>query len=323
MSTKNNELSSGHVGIAGEVRCVITKADGTVKTDTGYQKNLILNQGLDFFGGNKGDTMFYKCAIGAGNTAPSPTQTALDSYITMATGAISSSSYGYTADETNTYKTFATHKYTYTGLKNVTIGEVGLVSQGTTNTDYYLCTRALIKDNLGVAATITILAGETLEIYYKLWQVVSTLAQSYVIDVSDGNGNSTPYNVAIKPVSVGNGDYWGNIGKVIRVVTDYAFYTATTDNTAVNSAPTYQSISLKAFNNLTYVTNSYKRGFYINAGISETNIAIRSIWTGYGSTVPFQIRIGSVANDSAMAKTDLQTLAMNFEFSWGRYEGAL
>lgn len=38
------------VGVAGEFRCVVTKADGTIKTDTGYQRNIILNQGLDFFG---------------------------------------------------------------------------------------------------------------------------------------------------------------------------------------------------------------------------------------------------------------------------------
>lgn len=316
-------MQAVNIGIAGEVRCVITKADGTVKTDTGYQKNLILNQGLDFFGGGNGGSMFYECAIGAGNTAPSPTQTALDSYITMATGAISSSSYGYTADETNTYKTFATHKYTYTGLNNVTIGEVGLVSQGTTNTDYYLCTRALIKDSSGVATTITVLQGETLDIYYKLWRVVSTLAQNYVIDVSDGNGGSTPYNVAVKPVSVGNTDYWGTMGISIQLDTRYSFYVATTDNSAVNSAPTYQDIQLKDYNNKPYVTNSYKRGFYINAGITEANIDIRSLWTGYGSTVPFQVRFGSVADDSPIPKTNTQSLNMNFEFSWGRYEGAL
>ena len=36
-----------NIGVAGEFRCVVKKADGSIKTDIGYQKNLILNQGLD------------------------------------------------------------------------------------------------------------------------------------------------------------------------------------------------------------------------------------------------------------------------------------
>lgn len=38
-----------NMGMAGEFRVVVKRADGSVKTDTGYQKNLILNQGLGFF----------------------------------------------------------------------------------------------------------------------------------------------------------------------------------------------------------------------------------------------------------------------------------
>ena len=39
-----------NIGMAGEFRVVVKRADGSTKIDTGYQKNLILNQGLDFFG---------------------------------------------------------------------------------------------------------------------------------------------------------------------------------------------------------------------------------------------------------------------------------
>ena len=37
-----------NIGMTGEFRCVVKKSDGSTKIDTGYQKNLILNQGLDF-----------------------------------------------------------------------------------------------------------------------------------------------------------------------------------------------------------------------------------------------------------------------------------
>lgn len=312
-----------NIGIAGEVRCTVTGVNGEVKTDTGYQKNLILNQGLDFFGGGNGGSMFSKCVIGAGNSSPDITQVALDSFLAIASGVAAGSSYSYTPDASNEYKTYSTYSYTFSGLNNVTISEVGLVSNGSTSADYYLCTRALIKDNSGVATSITVLQGEILTIHYRLWRVVSTLTQNYVIDVSDGVGGLTPYNVAVKPVTVGNANYWGTIGISIQLDTRYSFYVSTTDNSAVNSAPTYQNIQLKDYNNKPYVTNSYKRGFYINASITQGNAAIRSIWTDYASAVPFQVRFGSVADDSPLLKTGTHSLNMNFEFSWGRYEGEL
>ena len=55
------------MGVAGEFRCVVKRADGSTKIDTGYQKNLILNQGLDFFGGDRGYMTSY-CVIGSGVT---------------------------------------------------------------------------------------------------------------------------------------------------------------------------------------------------------------------------------------------------------------
>lgn len=76
-------MKANEVGIAGEVRCVITRADGSVKADTGFQKNLILNQGLEFFGGGKGTFINTYCAIGSGNSTPTITQTQLDAYITQ------------------------------------------------------------------------------------------------------------------------------------------------------------------------------------------------------------------------------------------------
>ena len=66
-----------HTGMAGEFRCVVQKADGSIKLDTGVQKNLILNQGLEFFGGVNGSGMNY-CIIGTGNSTPTIHQTKLD-----------------------------------------------------------------------------------------------------------------------------------------------------------------------------------------------------------------------------------------------------
>mgnify|MGYP007002822680 CR=1 FL=1 len=74
-----------NMGMTGEFRCVVKRADGSTKIDTGYQKNLILNQGLDFFGfgtnvGNVESIMNY-CIIGSGNSTPTYAQNKLDNAI--------------------------------------------------------------------------------------------------------------------------------------------------------------------------------------------------------------------------------------------------
>ena len=86
-----------NMGVAGEFRCVVKRADGSTKIDTGYQKNLILNQGLDFFGGVKGTDMMQYCVIGSGNSQPVYTQNKLDTAIKGVSGTTFSTKYDYDA----------------------------------------------------------------------------------------------------------------------------------------------------------------------------------------------------------------------------------
>ena len=70
-----------NMGMAGEFRAVVKRADGSTKIDTGYQKNLILNQGLDFFGGDNSTDMMAYCVIGSGSSQPVYTQNKLDAIV--------------------------------------------------------------------------------------------------------------------------------------------------------------------------------------------------------------------------------------------------
>ena len=304
-----------NIGMTGEFRCVVKKSDGSTKTDTGYQKNLILDQGLDFFGGGNGDNMMEFCIIGGGNSNPVYTQNQLDATIAGVGGDDFSSKYDYDASrDGNLYKTNKVRKYTFHGLNNVNISEVGLASKFSSSIDYYLCTRALIKDTQGAPTTITVLSGEVLEIYYKLWQVFDTTDKVGTINLLDGVGGSVAYNYSSKVVT--NTDesvnYFGNSATFYNRW--YAIYPSTDTSTASYSSPdTYQ------YSN--YVNGSYKIVVTFPLGIGDANGNIRMM------TIPsfslWQIRFGSVADDSPITKTSTQTISIPVEVSWGRYEGAL
>ena len=304
-----------NIGMTGEFRCVVKKSDGSIKTDTGYQKNIILDKGLDFFGVGDGYNMMDYCVIGSGNSQPSYTQNELDAITAYAIGVDFSTKYDYDASKDgNLYKTNKVRKYTFNGLNNVNISEVGLASKFSSSIDYYLCTRALIKDTKGVPTTITVLNGEVLEIYYKLWQVFDTTDKVGTINLLDGVGGSVAYNYSSEVVTNTNEsiNYLGN--SAIFNNRWYTLYPSTEVSMAIYSSPyTYQYS--------TYVYGSYKIVVTFSLGIDEANGDIRLM------TIPsfslWKIRFGSVADDSPITKTSMQTLSIPIEVSWGRYEGEL
>ena len=326
-----------NMGIAGEFRVVVKRADDSTKIDTGYQKNSILNQGLDFFGGGNGVDMMAYCVIGSGNSQPIYTQNKLDTALAGINGSDVSTKYDYdAARDGSLYKTNRVRKYSFTGLNNVNVSELGLASTYSNATTYFLCTRALIKDSSGNPTTITVLSGEVLNIYYKIHKVIDISDKSFVVNVLDGAGGSVPYNITMRPINVGDnsnvaspptvGVTYANTISFFISDTELEKYTVTT--ASVNSGDALQADSYCAFR--TYVKGSYKKTLDINIPLSIGNnkplrkISFVKSYYGYAfDFLPFQIRYGSVANDSPITKTNTQTLSIPIEVSWGRYEGTL
>lgn len=326
-----------HLGIAGEVRAVISRADGSIKTDTGFQKNLILNQGLDFFGGGKGNFINASCAIGSGNSAPAITQTGLDAFVAITAGVDITDSYAYSDDGSNLYKMWEQKKYRFENLDNVNVAEVGLVSNGTSESNYYLTTRALIKDSGGSPTTITVKLGETLDIYYKIHKVIDLTDKAYVINMLDGSGGTVPYNVVVRPAYVGDKTY-NEISNLFDVYTRSSnqpnIVFSSEELGEVTGAPSGgEAVGTSGvLVQLPYDAGSFKRVLEIRTGLNNANSnPIRTVFQRKNSSFsyvsskffPFQIRFGSVADDSPIVKTNKDTLTIPLEFSWGRFEGEL
>jgi len=328
-----------NMGMAGEFRVVVKRADGSKKLDTGYQKNLILNQGLDFFGGDNGDNMTAYCVIGSGNSQPSYTQNKLDTAITGVFGDYFSTKYDYdVARDGNLYKANKVKKYSFSGLNNINISEVGLASTYSNTSDYYLCTRALIKDSKGNPTTITILNGEILEIYYKLWAVFDTTDKIGTLNLLDGVGGSATYNYTVRPATVGVTDpgvggnsFADNIGKVINYLSrsiERGFYVSSSSISAIASLPSnlvsYGSVYESSFpvTGSSYTSGSYKKTLTLNCPVDKLNQQIASLFL-YSTFGSWQISIKSTNDDLGISKTSTQILSIPIEVSWGRYEGAL
>ena len=319
-----------NMGMAGEFRVVVKRADGSTKIDTGYQKNLILNQGLDFFGSSNRGSMMEYCVIGSGNSQPVYTQNKLDTAVSGVIGDDYSTKYDYNAStDGSLYKTNKVRKYSFRWLSNVNISELGLASTYSNTSTYFLCTRALIKDSQGNPTTITVLSDEQLDIYYKLWAVYDTTDKTGQINLLDGVGGSIAYNYKTRLANVGlSSRFADNIGFAMETRLMY-WELRTSEPVDITSDPTtYSSYPNSSYPPVasSYTNSSYKRTYTYTAPSSLHNQSNRTLILASGLNYyhkMWQIRFGAIADDSPIVKNNTLALTIPIEFSWGRYEGAL
>ena len=312
------------VGLYGEVKVIVKRADDTVRLDTGFFPNVITNLGLDAIGND--NDLFNYCAVGGGNSKPLNTNTKLDNPLQVGSQISSESKYDYDpVRDTEFYKCSKTVGYRFTGLDNKNISEVGLVGDYASG-QHPAYTRTLIKNSAGEPTVITVLSGEILELQYRLWQVFDVKDKDQVVTAMI-DGVEVPFNVKIRLAGVGGnlGGSWSYAAVVgahltFRGNSHHQFGTGELGEiTGQNSELTnvYPSLSWEA-----YQPSTYKRKFYVNASIADAVHPIRSFlfFTGLGA---YQVRFGTVNGDLPIDKTNQDILQLGFEMSWGRYEGVI
>ena len=306
------------VGLYGEVKVIVKRADGTVRLDTGFFPNVITNLGLDEIG--VGNDLFSFCAVGGGNSTPLNTNTKLDNFLRVGSQISSVSKYDYDpVRDTEFYKCSRTVGYRFTGLDNKNISEVGLVSDDKVK-QYPAFTRTLIKNSNGEPTVITVLSGEILELQYRLWQVFDVKDKDQVVTAMI-DSVEVPVNVKIRLAGVGGTNYSNIVGQSIP----YNGYNYPRFGTgeigeitgAISGREPAPNLSWEA-----YQPSTYKRKFYVNNSITDAVHPIRSFlfFTGLGA---YQVRFGTVDGDLPIDKTGQDILQLGFEMSWGRYEGVI
>ena len=311
------------VGLYGEVKVIVKRADDTVRLDTGFFPNVITNLGLDAIGND--NDLFNYCAVGGGNSKPLNTNTKLDNFLAVGSQISSESKYDYDpVRDTEFYKCSKTVGYRFTGLDNKNISEVGLVGDYASG-QHPAYTRTLIKNSAGEPTVITVLSGEILELQYRLWQVFDVKDKDQVVTAMI-DGVEVPFNVKIRLAGVGGnlGGSWSYAAVVGAHLTFqgnnyHQFGTGELGEiTGQNSGLTnVYGLSWEA-----YQPSTYKRKFYVNASITDAVHPIRSFlfFTGLGA---YQVRFGTVDGDLPIDKTNQDILQLGFEMSWGRYEGVI
>ena len=312
------------VGLYGEVKVIVKRADDTVRLDTGFFPNVITNLGLDAIGND--NDLFNYCSVGGGNSKPLNTNTKLDNPLQVGSPISSESKYDYDpVRDTEFYKCSRTVGYRFEGLDNKNISEVGLVGDYASG-QHPAYTRTLIKNSAGEPTVITVLSGEILELQYRLWQVFDVKDKDQVVTAMI-DGVEVPFNVKIRLAGVGGnlGGSWSYAAVVGAHLTfqgnsHHQFGTGelgeiTGQNSELTNA--YPSLSWEA-----YQPSTYKRKFYVNASITDAVHPIRSFlfFTGLGA---YQVRFGTVNGDLPIDKTNQDILQLGFEMSWGRYEGVI
>ena len=312
------------VGLYGEVKVIVKRADDTVRLDTGFFPNVITNLGLDAIGNDH--NLFTFCAVGGGNSKPLNTNTKLDNFLAAGSQISSESKYDYDpVRDTEFYKCSRTVGYRFEGLDNKNISEVGLVGDYRPEL-HSAFTRTLIKNSAGEPTVITVLSGEILELQYRLWQVFDLKDKDQVVTAMI-DGVEVPFNVKIRLAGVGGnlGGSWSYAAVVGAHLTFqgnnyHQFGTGELGEiTGQNSGglTNVYGLSWEA-----YQPSTYKRKFYVNTSITEAVHPIRSFlfFTGLGA---YQVRFGTVDGDLPIDKTNQDILQLGFEMSWGRYEGVI
>lgn len=228
-----------NLGIAGEFQVIVRQADGSVRIDTGMQKNLILDNGLKYYLSQKmmndnaeeedpKGTMFSGLVVGSGNQQPTNTEVKLQSFIAH-TSTQRGTEWGKTEptkdQHPNFVKVWKRTTFIFDNIKNQNISELGLVANywdkynsqlSKYEKRYLLTTRALIKGNDGHPLTITVLEGEVLEVIYQINMYVDIRRQTgefklttYLAGQNPGTGVGTEsqFEYFLQPHNIAQGRY--------------------------------------------------------------------------------------------------------------------
>ena len=243
-----------NLGIAGEFQVIVRRADGSVRIDTGIQKNLILDNGLKFYLAQKMTNdnaeeeahignMFSGLVVGSGNQQPTNTEVKLQSFVahTSTQRDIEAGKTEPTKDQhPNFVKVWKRTKFIFDGIKNQNISELGLVANywdkwygapvNVSKKRYILTTRALIKGNDGRPLTITVLEGEVLEVIYQINMYVDIRRQTgefklttYLTGQNPETdvGTESRFEYFLQPHNISQGDHIDQVLSLYNLVDSF------------------------------------------------------------------------------------------------------
>lgn len=270
-------------------------------------KNLVLNQGLEYMATNWLPGYVW---LGSGSTPPTVNDTQLASFKAKSSNVSPRISQQATITSTPPY--YAQQRLGVRFAAGEAAGNITEIGIGSYNT---LITRALIKDAEGIPTTLVVLPDEIIDVayYYRVYHPTNDVSGQITLT---GNIGGT-YNWLARPskiTTLGSGlsaycdpsrpfryysycyFHTGSIGSIFEEPSGSFTYTNV-------QSPVYVANSLQ-------ITHSYTMATTDNL----TGNLVKSIKAPIGP-IQFQVEF-----TPAIPKTNLDTLTLNFTYTFGRYE---
>lgn len=279
-------------------------------------KNLIVNDGLDSIGVNTAGLNLYRFAgAGTGTSPPSVTDTDLDNRIGswIAGTSVSGQFNGGAPDWYTGINLNWRSPVGHFGNNNLT--EIGISGN-------LLFSRALILDSLGNPTTFPILEDEALDITYQL-RVYPPLEDALgTVTIAGNSHDYLARAVGVNSTSQGSGWYLGGMTQGFSLSNfsgfpgnaNQLFTGDAVENTSTSRPSGAIGSSNASVSNNSYVGGSYKKSgrFSWGTAANSNNIRTHAFIAGPGN---FQVQY-----DPPLAKTNIQTMFLEYEHSWGRRE---
>ena len=260
-----------NAGVRGRYRLVVLDKDGLERLDTGYFENLITDGGINNWftqGAGGANNQFRQLSVGTGSTIPAYTDTVLVNRLATV--------------ETTHIGNFLTYPWAYsiysaTFNPGTVVGNVSELGTGLNSNGTALFSRSLIKDALGNSTTVTVLAEETLVVYWQLWlntgaPDVTTVVNGYTITARPA-AVTTPLSYGI------TGDGW-NPNAVLGAINLNA---VRLDSTALPSKELGRSgTNCSTITYAAYVANSFTRTAAVTWAVGNGSMAANYIGFNFG-----------------------------------------
>jgi hypothetical protein len=298
-------------GLKGRFKLRILRADRSVRHETDWIPNLITNLGMDRIGASGSFGQF--CRIGTGTSAPAFTDTALQAQV--ASTSTNNINVSVTNAGAPNYETTATRTWEFAqGAVVGNMAELGLGwSASTANT---LATRSRILDGGGSPTTITVLAGEILQVTYQLKTYPQITDSTGTVSIS-----SVSYDYVSRLAQAASIAGLEASGAMLAIVGNVTAYTGSLG--AITGTPSGTTSGLAAGSLQAYTNGTYFRDYTVTANITQGNLAggIKSIRTVLSNSAanPATWSDTQIEFTPAIPKDGTKTLSLTFRTSWARH----
>lgn len=298
--------------LKGEYKLKVYRPDGSLRKETEWFDNIILNRGLDLIAAGNGASSFANCSVGSGTTTPAVTQTALTNLQLSTTTKQSGSNTWYSSPDYY-HEHIITYRFAAIGAGlSYNLNEVGV---GKTSTELF--SRALITDSGGTPTTVSIVEGEILDVIYKFRNYPPLTTADYSQDVTI---SGTTYTFTWRPAYVSDSSRWfilNTTTPTYHYLTGYSGSVGAITSVPGGTASTQVSNTAPE----AYTIGSYTSTATMSFGLTNANFgggitAFRYSRGGNGAGSHFDYQC-SVS--PAITKTSSQSLQIVGQMSFARY----